>query len=372
MNKNYYKIIMEERDIPDEENPNEDNAQDNYILAQPNSESEDEKSNEEENQNLENNSNPPNPMNSFLNIVNQVQQNKNNERNENEIQNEEKEEKEEDGKTLEEKLLLECQKEDEENEKKIKEKELEKKLKRIKYYNFKDYFLLFALFISTSFYFNYLSIYYVLVGQVYLVLSENLNRTPKKIKYFLEIFTLGSASYVLLFKIIIVILFVEEYSHVINNLDFYMNLGVVYIHNQSIYYLILTFSTEVTMILFSGYGLYVSFICRTLEGEDIKSRKTKNLTIKTLILMSYVFVVLFSLFNISYLTLLYIVLIQFCLLISSLKVNEEKIKKIFKFIVYGLLFLISIQILLINIFNIPNLQGLFFPKAEEMKKKKYY
>ena len=352
---------MEEKDIPDEENSKEQNPQDNYILAQSNSESEEEKSNEEENQNLGNNSNP---MNAFLNIVNQVQGNKNNENNEDEIKNEEKEE--EDGKTLEEKLIMECQKEDEENEKKIKEKELQKKIKRIKYYNFKDYFLLFILFISTSFNFNYLSIYYVLVGLLFLVLAENLNKTPKKIKYLLEIFTLGYASYTLLFKIIIVILYVEEYSHVINNENFYINLGVAYLHKKSIYYLILSFSTEVTMILSSGYGIYVSFICRTLEGADINFRKIKNLTIRRLILISYIFVILFSLFNISYITLLYIVLIQFSLLLCSLKVNEEKIKKIFKFIVYILLFFISIQFLLINIFNIPNLQSIFFPGVEEM------
>ena len=345
---------MKEKDSSDKENSNDEKTPKNYILDQDNIEKEDEKSNsEEENLNEEKKTNP----NSFLNIVNKVREIKNkNKKNEENEENEDNTNKEIDD-SFEENILLECQREDEENEKKIKEKELEKKIKKIKYYNFKDYFLLFMYFMASSFNFNYLSIVYIVIGLVYIILVENLNEKSKKIKYLLEIFTLGYAAYSLLFRIVVVILTVENYEHVINKKDFFINLGVAFLHNkESIYYLITSFFAEITLMLSSGYGIYVSFTSRTLKSGDIKFRKMKNITIRKLILISYIFIIFFSVFNISYLTLFYIVLIQFCLLICCLKVNEEKVKKIFKFIVNVMLFLISIQIFCINIFNIPKLQ----------------
>ena len=352
---------MKEKDSSGEENSNDEKSPKNYILAQDNIEKEDEKSNSEEE--ILNEEKKTNPMNSFLDIVNKVR--KLNNKNKEKIKNEEDEDdanKEIDS-SFEENLLLECQREDEENEKIIKEKELQKKIKRIKYYNFKDYFLLFMYFMASSFNFNYLSITYIVIGLVFILLTENLNQKSKKTKYLLEIFTLGYAAYSLIFRIIIVILAVENYEPVINKKDMFINLGVAFLHKkESIYYLILSFFTEIVMMLSSGYGIYVSFKCRTLTSGDSKFRKMRKITIRKLILISYIFIVLFSVFNISYLTLFYIVLIQFCLLICCLKVNEETVKKIFKFVVHLLLFLISIQFFLINILNIPKLQDKFLYK----------
>ena len=335
---------MKEKDSSDEESSVIKNSQKNYLLETENIDNKDEKiNNEEEKLNKEK---KVNPMNSFLNLVNRVKKNKNNEKNNNIIDTNEENKNEENNEddSFEENLLKVCQKEDEENEKKIKEKEIQKKISKIRYYNFKDYFLLFILFMASSLNFNYLSIYYAVIGLIYLLLSENLSQKSKKIKYFLEIFTLGYAAYTLLFKIIIVILATQDYPHVIKNEDFYINLGVSFLHDQkSVFYLFLSFSTEIIMMLSSGYGIYISFKCRTLVGGDVNYRKIKKITIRKLILISYIFVILFSVFNISYLTLSYIILIQFCLLLCSLKVNEESIKKIYKFVVYLILFLISIQ-----------------------------
>ena len=356
---------MKEKDSSDEENQNGENSpknsqqiENNILNEEEKSNSEEEKSNiERENSNIERENS--NPLNSFLNIVNQVKKNKNNEN----IKNKEDDEDTEEDRTFEENLLLECQREDEENLKKIKEKELQKKIKRVKSYNFKDYFLLFIFFMAFSLNFNYLSIIYVAIGLVYLVLAENLNQKSKKIKYLLEIFTIGYASYTLLFKIVIIILAVENNDSVINNKDFYIDLGIIYLHDKkSTYYLFLSFCPDIIMILSSGYGIYISFKCRTLVNEDINFRKMKKITIRNLILISYIFIILFAVFNISYLTLFYIVLIQFCLLLSSLKVKEETIKKIFKFIIFLILLLISIQFFLINVFNIQNLQEKYLRK----------
>ena len=362
---------MKEKDSSDEEGLNMKNSPKDILLDSGNIDNEEEKITNEEEKIIK--EKKANPMNSFLNIVNRAKKFKDKEKNKNiidtneEIKNEENSEDE-----FEKNLLEECQKEDEENEKKVKEKEIQKKISKIRRYNFKDYFLLFALFMASCLNFNYLSIYYVVIGLIYLILSENLNPKPKKLKYFLEIFTLGYAAYTLLFKIIIVILATQDYSHVINNKDFYINLGVSFLHDQkSVFYLFLSFSTEIVMMLSSGYGIYISFECRTLVGGDVNYRKIKQITIRKLILISYIFVILFSIFNICYLTLSYITLIQFCLLLCSLKANEETVKKIYKYVVSLILFLVSIQIFLINVFNIPTLQDKYLDKQHDNENNKY-
>ena len=353
---------MKETNNSDEEQQqeqgNEGIPQERDILAEFKADSEEEKEKNSEDE-LHEERKSSDPMAAFLTKVEDTQNQESNYIDtalNNKIDNQEENKSVED--SFDENLLLECQKEDEENERIIKEKELQKKIKNIKYYNFKDYCFLFFLFMSSSLNFNFLSLYYIVVGILYLLLSENLNDKSKKFKYLVEIFTIGYASYTLLFKLAIVILADDSY-----NKDFYINLGVAYLHNQEgVYYLFLTFTSEIAMIMSSGYGIYVSFICRTLKSEDINYKNMKRFTIRNLIIISYVFIVLFSVFNISYLTLFYIVIIQISLLLCSLKVNEEKIKKIYKVFVYVLLICISVQLLMINVFNIPRLQEEFLYK----------
>ena len=348
-----------------EENLNQEPNIENQEEEKFDSEAEDEKQDIEEEKQLE--EKKSNPMASFLNIVQQVKkQNKENKEDIIDTTNEKKED-EKIVEDFDEALLKECQREDEENEKKINEKELQKKLKAVRYYNFKDYFLLCILFISSSFNFNYLSLYYAGIGIIYLILLENLNEIPKKIKYYLEIFTIGYASYSLLFKVVTVILAIEDNDYVLNHKETFINFGVAFLHDKdspSPYYAILSFFTEIVMIFSSGYGIFVSFTCRTLKADDINLRRMKNITIRKLILIAYIFIIFFSVFNISYLTLFYIILIQFSLLLCSLKVNEDKIKKLFKFIISLLLIFISIQLFLINFFNIPYFQDKYLHQHE--------
>ena len=290
-----------------EENLNQEPNIENQEEEKFDSEAEDEKQDIEEEKQLE--EKKSNPMASFLNIVQQVKkQNKENKEDIIDTTNEKKED-EKIVEDFDEALLKECQREDEENEKKINEKELQKKLKAVRYYNFKDYFLLCILFISSSFNFNYLSLYYVGIGIIYLILLENLNEIPKKIKYYLEIFTIGYASYSLLFKVVTVILAIEDNDYVLNHKETFINFGVAFLHDKdspSPYYAILSFFTEIVMIFSSGYGIFVSFTCRTLKADDINLRRMKNITIRKLILIAYIFIIFFSVFNISYLTLFYV------------------------------------------------------------------
>ena len=60
--------------------------------------------------------------------------------------------------------------------------------------------------ISSSLNFNFFSLYYIIIGLIYLILIGKLSNSAKKIKYLSEIFTLGYAGYQLLFKIISIIL----------------------------------------------------------------------------------------------------------------------------------------------------------------------
>ena len=80
------------------------------------------------------------------------------------------------------------------------------------------------------------------------------------------------------------------------------------------------------------------------------------LTLRRLILLAYTFIVLYSLFNISFLSLIYIILIQFVLLLNSIRITEKEIKAFFHFIVYLSMISLFIAIILTNLLNIPTLQ----------------
>lgn len=372
---------MDEKDYSpsDEENQKDANNSPKVdILAQVNLEDEEEEKSEGGNseEDTTNQQNTSNPMASFLNIVNQANPIiKNVETIDTNSNIKKYGQKEDDNdledNSIEEELLLECQKEEEENLKIIKQKELDKTIRRVLYYNFKDYYMLFILFLSSSLNFNHLSLVYIIIGITYLFLTENLNEKPKKIKYFMEIFLIGYASYSLIFKIIVVILAKQDYDKVIDNKNLFINIGIAYLNDpDSFYFFIITFSTEIIMIPSSLYGFYVSFKGRILKDSDINFRKGKNITIRQLILISYIFIILFSVFNISFLTLFYTILIQVCFLLCSLKINEDKMKKIFKYVIYIILFFISLQLFLINIFNIPTFQDRLLGKYQIFDKQK--
>ena len=261
-------------------------------------------------------------------------------------------------------LLKKIQKEEKKLKIHMKLKERQKLLKRISSCTRKDYLYFFFLLISLSFNFNYLFLPLVVIGMIYLLLIENFNWKSLKIKYFLEIFSIGYSSYLLLFKIIIFLLIKNEDEMVLNEKkSLFIDLGCCILKDlNSNSYFIMNFLPEVIVIAVSGYSILISFQSRLLKPSDLGIKNINNLKLSKYILIIYILVILFTMFNLSYLSLFYVICIQFLLLLNSMKFPEKIIKHLFKNIIYILIFLISLQIILTNFLNIGSIQQYYLNK----------
>lgn len=270
-------------------------------------------------------------------------------------------------------LLRKIKKEEKELKEQMQLRQRQKLLKKLDNSTTKDYIFFFFLLISSSFNYNYLFLPFIVIAMIYLMCIENLNWRQMKIKYYLEIFTIGYASYLLLFKIIIFFLIKnEDESVLVDKKDLYIDLGCCILKNLDSYlYLILNFSTEVVTIGISGYSILTSFRCRLLKPSDMNVKTITHLKLSKYILIIYCLIVTFTVFNLSYLSIFYIFCIQFILLLSSVKLSENKIKRILKRIIYILIFTIYCQIILINFLNVPSVQK-GFEKEYEKKKNNYF
>jgi hypothetical protein len=100
-------------------------------------------------------------------------------------------------------LLKKIHKEEKELKIQMQLKERNKLIKQLYTASSKDYIVFFIYLISSSFNYNYSFLPFIGIGMIYLLCIENLNRRIMKLKYLLEIFTIGYACYLLLFKVII-------------------------------------------------------------------------------------------------------------------------------------------------------------------------
>ena len=101
-------------------------------------------------------------------------------------------------------------------------------------------------------------------------------------------------------------------------------------------------------------------------------KEIKMLTLKKTVLLSYFFIVLYSLFNISFLSLLFIIYIQFILLLNSINITEKQVKSFYGCVVYFLVISLYIQIIFTNILNIPSLKdNILNSKNVPYSEKKY-
>ena len=265
--------------------------------------------------------------------------------------------------------LMNAVKKEEEEQQRIKIlKEKKKIVKKLDMFNKKDYLFFFILLMSSSLNFSYLYLMNIIIALIYIFFLEKLSQKAKKIKYLCEVFSIGYSSYLLIFKLISLILINNKNESYITHKNLFIDLGICHLKKyaedmtdkdkDSIYYffLVMTFLPEIFVIIVSGYSIFVSFTCRMLEEGDSKYKEIKMLTLRKTILLAYSFVVLYSLFNISFLSLLYIILIQFILLLNSIRINEKTLKSFYQFVVYCLLISLFIQIIFTNILNIPSLQ----------------
>ena len=237
-------------------------------------------------------------------------------------------------------------------------KERHKLIKQLNTSSSKDYIIFFIYLISPAFNFNYSFLSFIGISMIYLFCLENLNKGPMKLKYLLEVFTIGYASYLLLFKIAIFFLVKNEEPYVlVDKKDLLIDLGCCILKQlDSDIHLVLHFVTESVVIAVTAYGILISFRSRLLKPSDMSVKNITNLKLSKYILIIYILIVALTMFNLSYLSLFYIIFIQIILLMNSMKLSQNVIKKSFKAVIYILIFLISCQIILTNVLNIPSFQ----------------
>ena len=272
-------------------------------------------------------------------------------------------------------LLKAVRKEEEEQNRKKRLAEKNKIKKKLTLTNTKDYLFLFILLMSSVFNFNFFYLVNIIIATIYIFYIEQLSTRSKKIKFFCEIFSVGYSSYLLIFKLICLILVNNNNKTVtVKYKQLFIDLGICALKDidkdeKSNLNLIMTFLTEIFVIIVSGFSTLISFICRMVEEGDSKFKEIKMLTLRKIILLAYIFFVLFSLFNISFLSLLYIFFMQFILLLNSIRISEKKVKSFYHFIVIFSLISLLFQIILTNILNIPTLKDIIYhPDQISVKK----
>ena len=280
-------------------------------------------------------------------------------------------------------LLNKVHREEEEEFIKQKMKETQRLLNQIKSLSRKDYVVFFFILLACGLNSNYLFLPFVLISIIYYFAIENLSFKALKLKYFLEIFSVGYASYIFIYKVIIYSLIQNDNQSVIDNSCFYIDFGVCilkdYIENkeniknkENIEFsnnFFLTFAPELIIIAVSGYGILISFRSRLLKKTDTPSTNISAVKLSKYILFIYLIIVSFTNLNLSYLSLFYILCFQLAMLFNSLKFQDNSIKKLLKFIMHFLIFIIGIQIILINILNIYSFQKSSEDYYDKLKEK---
>ena len=241
----------------------------------------------------------------------------------------------------------------------IDEDELKEKEIRHSYiFNAKDYLFFFALMISSSMNFSVLYYPLIIIGIfAYFLLGGNaLIKKPNK--FYLELSTMIYSALILIFKIVCIVLIKKDNDYILEHKDFFLNLGICYLRDvDSTFYLIMSFLGEAIVILFSIFGIIISKLYKDINEEyDVSLIKNDFWNSRNLILLNYIFILSFAVFNVSFTTLFYMLLLQILFIMSSVKVNTNILDKVLKIVLLILKYCLLIQVILINIFNIYSLQ----------------
>ena len=238
-----------------------------------------------------------------------------------------------------------------------------KELYQIYLYNLKDHIFFFSLLLSSSLNFSYLYLPLILIGLSYIFLLGYNTQCCKTLKLVFECIALIYSVILIAFKLVCIAFIKNENDYVLQNQKLFKDLGICYLRDtESTFYFFITFLGESVVACVSFYGIIISSLFSDFDesSEEKKIWKTRNL-----IILDYVFILCFSVFNVSYLTLFYMALLQIIFLFDS-TMCKNCARVVFKLISYLFTLLISIQLFVINLFNIPKFQENFL--YEENKK----
>ena len=255
-------------------------------------------------------------------------------------------------------LKIQIEKEEEEQRQALKMKAEKKLYDKISKYITKDYLMFFFMLLAPSFNYNYLFLPYLFIGMLYLPIVGDLTFWKMRLKYLCELYVLNYSCYLLIFKVISICLVMAGNEFVtVDKKQLFTDLGICWLKDlDSNFYFYITFCNEIALIAIGGYGILLSFSCRTLKPSAIRLKALDEYKLRKYILIIYAFLIGYTMFNLSYTSLFYTICIQFVLFLSSLKLNVRCIKVLLKIVIYLFIILIAIQIILINLFNIPTFQ----------------
>ena len=240
----------------------------------------------------------------------------------------------------------------------MKQKEKTREIHNSYLYNTKDYLFFFSLMISSSMNFSYPYYPIIILGIILFFLIGKNSIINKSRKSRIEIISLIYSAFLLVIKIACLFLIINDNEYISKNKDRFLDYGICYLRKDgSSFYFIMTFLGEAIITLFSLYSIFISRKCYNFSREnDTSLMKNTFWTCRKLITLNFIFILNFAVFNHSFSTLLYMSMLQILLFLSSIKINENIFEELSKKVFSILKYFILIQIVFINIFNVPKLQ----------------
>ena len=220
-------------------------------------------------------------------------------------------------------------------------------------YNLKDYIFVFCLLMTSSINYNILYFPYIILG---LILSYFLeNKKIYRVKRKLEIFVMFYSILLLLLKIIVLFLNKNNKynSFIQDNKNVLINLGVQNLKDENSYfYLISTFISEIVMLIISFFSTIISRDAINNDNYDDKlSEKDFPHLIQKYLIISYFMLLGLAVFNISLLSLAYIFIMNILLFFNFIHSSIKYISYMFKTFIIIFYIFIVLQISLINLLN---------------------
>ena len=225
-------------------------------------------------------------------------------------------------------------------------------------YNIKDILIMLILLLSSCINYNYLYIPFLLVP----ILTKNsilkMKERDRNKKLYIEIGLLIYSFLLIIFKIVCLILINKDNEFIFSNKNIFIDLGVSYIYdkNKKIY-LFGTFLGEGLVFIFNIAAIIIENVV-SIDDEEVDNRYFFKLTYEKLfgIMRKYLTVCYFILggvatFNKSILSLIYIIPLFFLLFLHVIDFDKKKLYRLIRIIVRIILYLLIIQILIINFSN---------------------
>ena len=222
-------------------------------------------------------------------------------------------------------------------------------------YIMKDFVYMFALLLSSGFNFGWLYFPFLFLSFISYFLLFKSTKFSKKLKKIIEIISLLYGLALIGIKIYIVVQYPKDLLEILENL------GMPLIEEESKnknFMLFKIFFGESLVIIISIISLIISYICTDFNTSE-QIQKNRNMKeedfywlMAKCIYFTYFMIVGFAIFNRSILTLCYILPMNILLYFLSMNSNQKLIFCIYKILSIIMIFVITAQIVLINVFNV--------------------